>query len=455
MALHPVDAKTGNGRHGLSRRPDDRENAPTPFHAQAVEVCLQLLQTSLQGLSDAEAAIRQKQQGHKGIDTRETSLAPQIFLNSLKKYISLLFIATAGLSFYMGHVTDGLMIIVALLLNIGIQGLIQWKSLHKQTFTVPTDAIRCQVRRDGQTHRINASELVPGDILIIEGGLLMPADARLISSYQMQVDESSLTGESVLVPKNANEVLHPMEDVTAQANMLFAGTLVKTGKGEAVVTALGSHTVMGRIASVASKTRKRQSPFTKRLNALSLKIFGVALVLTAIVIAVGLARHMPLPLLLQVALVMGIAAFPETIPSLASLIMSLGINRLNDKKVLVKSFQALETIGDLTVVCTDKTGTLTENYLTFDQLFLPGLGAVAYNPEWQRGENIPCKSVEEFLRIGRLNNGTVLEGLRSAIMGDPIDVALYRAAPAALDAGYKHNLKLTFFDSTHRFATNF
>src|SRR5690606_35946356 len=123
--------------------------------------------------------------------------------------------------------------------------------------------LRCSVRRDGQEQMIDASELVPGDILIIKSGQMMPADARLVSSYQLQADEAMLTGESVLVPKNANIVLHPAEEVTAQSNMLFAGTMVKTGKGEAVVTARGTGTVMGKVATLAQSTEKRESPFTK------------------------------------------------------------------------------------------------------------------------------------------------------------------------------------------------
>jgi Ca2+-transporting ATPase len=429
------------------------ESDELPVHARSIEACLAALRTSLKGLDSAEAEGRLKAQGTPTQSGSIQTQAPKIFLNHLKKMVSLLFIAAAALSFSMGQPVDGLLILAAWLINGAVQGLLQWKSVQSQQNWMDTHAVRCQVRRDGKSMVIPACELVCGDILLIEGGQVMPADARLISAYQMQVDESLLTGESVLMPKNSQARLHSLEDVTAQCNMLFAGTIVKTGKGEALVTALGEHTVMGKIAALAQTTEKRESRFTRQLNQTSLVIFLAVLALIGAVIAIGVQRHVPLTLLIQVGLVMGIAAFPETIPGLASLVMSMGIARLQEKKVLIKNFQALETMGDVQVICTDKTGTLTENYLIFDQVFLPGLGVLPYDPQWQTGENFPCQSVEEFLRIGRLNNGTMAEGLRSALMGDPIDVAIFRAAPASLEIGYHPRVSIPFDAVSLRSAT--
>lgn len=436
MAIYSVDTTTQGTTVGFS--PDN-----LPYHAQSVEGCLLNLETSLQGLASEEAEARRKGMG-KDKDAPQPLAAKKVFLNSYKKWISVLFIAAALMSFVMTQWVDGILIIVAMLVNGGVQGLIHWRSLKNQKNLVETDTVRCQVRRDGQTQMMDARELVIGDIIVFQGGQVMPADARLLSSTQVQADEAVLTGESVLVPKNANTILHPAEEVAEQSNMLFAGTVVKTGKGEAVVTALGRETVMGKIAALARNTEKRESPFTRRLNALSLRVFVVAAVLIAIVVGVGLYKSTPIPQLIQVALVMGIAAFPETIPGLASLILSMGIGRLNGKKVLVKSFQALEAIGDVTTICTDKTGTLTENYLSLDQVFVPEMGIMPYDAQWRQGEGYPCKSLEDLLRIGRLNNGTVLDGLRSPLMGDPIDVALYRSAAPNLEAGYHQRLNIPF-----------
>lgn len=445
MSLQSVDSKS---------TPIVLENTQDslPFHARPVEACLAVLQSTLQGLKEDEAIARK--QALKGKSNTGSQTSPkQLFMHSVKKWVSLLFVAAAALSFVMGKPVDGVLILVAMLANGAVQGLVQWKFLKSRACLPQVEDLRCSVRRDGQSMTINASDIVVGDILLISGGQVLPGDARLISSYQMQVDESLLTGESVLVPKNANNVLHPLEDVAAQCNMLFAGTVVKTGKGEALVTALGDDTIMGKIATLADTAEKRESPFTRKLNALSFRVFLFVMALTAVVLGVGYYHHMPVPQLVQLGLAMAIAAFPETIPGMAGLIMSLGVNRLAEKKVLVKHVQALETIGDIQVVCTDKTGTLTENYLIFDQLFLPGLGAIPYKVEWQEGNDIPCKSVEEFLRIGRLNNGTMVEGLRSPLMGDPIDVALYRAAPASLEAGYHPRVSIPFDPVNLRSAT--
>lgn len=455
MSLHPFSSHHQDAPELLCEASSTTSNSDAiPYHAQSVNQCLQLLETTLQGLSQQEVKERGNGAPGNSGNRETTSLRPAfIFLNNLKRKFSLLFLAIAVLSFAMGQFVNGLFVLAAMLLNGGIQGLIQWKALQSQKISIQNPELRCTVRREGQSMTIQAHELVIGDMLLIAGGQVLPADARLVSSTQLQVDESPLTGESVLVPKNANDVLHPAEDVTALSNMVFAGTLIKTGKGEAIVTALGQQTVMGRIAALAQKTEKRESPFTRRLNALSLQLFFITLAVVALIIGIGLARHIPVMELVQVGLVIAIAAFPETIPGLASLILSLGIGRLNENKVIVKNFQALETVGDLSVICTDKTGTLTENYLLLDKLYLPEMGAITYESKWQTGEGIPTRSVEECLRVGRLNNGTLLEGLRSALMGDPIDVALYRAAPASLEAGYHARLTIPFDPVTLRSAT--
>jgi Ca2+-transporting ATPase len=424
-------------------------------HALPAEQCLIQMGTSLQGLSSEEAQRRLEALGTSapGDFAFQRAKPRQVFMCALNTQLAWLFLAGACTSLFIGRYIEGLLIILAFLGNGIIHGLIQWRSLQNQTQDLNIEKLRCLVRRDGQSQLVNATELVPGDILLIESGQVIPADARLVSGYQLQVDESLLTGESVLVPKNSGAILHAAEEVSAQCNMLFAGTVVKTGKGEAVVTALGPETAMGKIAALARGTAKRESRFTRQLNTLSMQIFVLALLLCAGLLGLGYWQKIPTPLLIQACLMILIAAFPKTIPTLAGFIVSMGIHRLNQKKVLVKNFHAIESLGDVTVVCSDKTGTLTENYLTLEQMFLPGLGAVPYDPRWQTGEQIPYASVQELLRIGRLNNGTVLEGLRSPLMGDPIDIALYRAAPAALEAGYHQRLNIPFDPVKLRSAT--
>lgn len=451
MSLHSMESQvtpiTPLQRIGKDQSVSDQQppsSQPEDFHAKSIEACLTLLETTLQGLTDEEASTRQQKMLN---DKKNTDLKHPIacaFLHPIQKTVSLLFVAASLLSFCMGHPVDGILILVALFFNTGLQGLIQIKFLKHKTAGNETQNIRCSVRRNGTAQTLFSQDLAVGDILLIAEGQVIPADARLISSYQIQVDESPLTGESVLVPKNAGNVLHPLEEVTAQSNMLFAGTVVKTGKGEAMVTVLQTETVMGKISSLAQHTTKQQSLFSKRLHCLSMQIFMSVVVLIAIVVGIGLYQKQNPLTLAQNSLVMAIAAFPETIGGIATLILSLGVRRLADKKVLVKSLQALETIGDIQIICTDKTGTLTENYLIFDQLYLPEIGMMAYDPQWQTGKDFPCQSIEAFLRIGRLNNGTLAEGLRSPLMGDPIDVAIYRATPASLETGYHQRANIPF-----------
>ncbi len=449
MAIFSVDPKSA----GLLLRAAGQKGDPSCFHARTIQECLDQLASRRSGLSPEEAAARLKKNRPNDIDALDFGRGRHIFLGGFRRKITLLYMAAAGLSFATGQMGAGLVVLAAMFANAGLNGLIQWKSIQGGGFAVEASAIRCSVRRGGQTQIVNAAELVPGDILVLSGGQVVPADCRLIDSDKLQVDESLLTGESILVAKNALAMHEPNQSVSSQSNMIFAGTRVKTGQGEALVTATGTRTVMGRIAAMSRNTEKRESPFTRRLNILSNRIFLMVFVLAALVIAIEAQRGTPLPQLLSTALILAIAAFPETIPGISSLILTMGIGRLGRNQVLVKNYQALEAVGDVTLVCSDKTGTLTENYLTFDQLFLPELGSISYNPMWQQGQGIVNRALEEFLRIARLNNNTVLEGLSSPLMGDPIDIALFRSAPASLEAGYHRRMHVPFDTETMRSAT--
>jgi P-type Ca2+ transporter type 2C len=429
-------SRTGTMAHLMAPVEVDTASSPNQFyfHAKPLVTCLQYLGSGYGGLSPQEAADRLAL--YQGRRDKKT-MAGRLWMVGFKNRMTWMLLAAAVLSFVRMDAVSGVMILVAMLVNGAIQGLIHLEASKTESLVKAREESNCRVRRNDKVQVVPVAELVPGDVLVLESGDLVPADARLINTVDLQCDESFLTGESVLVRKDAKALHFEDQEVTEQANMLFAGTRVKTGKGEALVVAIGKDTVMGRIKGLAGMTDKSRSPFTRDLGKLSNRMALLVFVMAAFVAAIEYQRGADVLQLIQLALILAVAALPETLPGMVNLVLSLGLRRLADEKILVKNVHALETIGDITIVCTDKTGTLTENHLIFDRLYLPDLGEIPYNQAWLKGQEIGPKSVEEFLRIARLNNTTEGDGLRSIMMGDPIDAALFNAVPALLGTGYR------------------
>ena len=356
-----------------------------------------------------------------------------------------LLLPCAVLTFIQGEILQSAFILGVALLYGCIQGAIAWHAQRNRYQRTEQEVIWCEVRRDGQMLRLAADDLVLGDLVTLAAGQVVPADMRLVFSEDLRMDESILTGESILVPKDSLAVHFASEEVRGQSNMVFAGTRVKTGKGEALVTGTGRETVMGRIAALATSTEKTESYLSGMLQRLGNRMFLLALVLGAFAIAIEVVIRGARPMeLAELALVIAVAALPAVLGSAVNLVLSLGLAHLAEDNILVKNLKAIEAIGTVNTVCSDKTGTLTENHMNLDTLYLPGMGAVEYNPDWQNGQNIPSVSVEELLRVARLNNSTSLDGIRSAMMGDPMDVALYRATPATVEKGYRKKMIFPF-----------
>ncbi|MDX2085990.1 MAG: cation-transporting P-type ATPase [Candidatus Melainabacteria bacterium] len=431
-------------------------------HAQPIEAVLARFNCNPEtGLTELQWMAQQKklaQQYPKGFGNRHGGRMQRLFLSQFKRGVVLLLFGAAALSFYLGHAEEGLAVLYATMAMFSIY-LITELQVQKSfgEYRADIGGTRCSVRRAGKIFSIEPQELVPGDIWLFSPGELVPADARIISRLDphedLQADESLLTGESTLVLKDPNALHAPEQELTGQRNMLFAGTRVKTGRGEALITAVGQQATVGRIAKMAAGTKKRETPLTTSLNRLGLKMFILVGILASLVVYLESSRGASTPEMIRLALFMLIAAVPEMLPSIASLVFSLGLGRLAKEQVIVKNLAALESIGSISRLCTDKTGTLTENNLSVHQVFLPDLGVVSYNPAWAEARQIPGPSVEALLRVARLNNSTVMGGIRGVMMGDPIDVALHRCTPASLEKGY-HRVKEWAFDPTHmRMAT--
>ncbi|AIE60747.1 cation-translocating P-type ATPase [Bacillus methanolicus] len=359
------------------------------------------------------------------------------YAGQFKEFTTQVLAATALLSAFTGHLFDGLIMGSILLINAGI-GTIQERKADKAVETmsqfVPPN---CRVVRDGVVKEIAAHDLVPGDIVELEAGDRVPADLRIIQSWNLEVNESALTGESLPVEKkemNLNEDV----PVTDRSNMLYMGTHITRGKSKAVVVHIGKNTEMGHLLSLLTEDEDHTTPLQKQVTAISKKFMKGALAVGAIVFITGLLRGMPLTEMVATSVALTASAIPEGLPITITFALTAGIFRMAKKKALVRKLSALETLGRATVICSDKTGTLTKNEMTVKRISTVEMEyevtGDGYNPEGtiigkDQSETF-WKDVDQILRIGLLCNNSQLlhEEGRWNVKGDPTEGALLSLA---------------------------
>ena len=220
------------------------------------------------------------------------------------------------------------------------------------------------VRRDREVRKIHSTLLVPGDIVLLEAGNFVAADCRLLSSTRLQTQEAALTGESEPIKKTTEAIAQADLPLGDRHNMAYMGTFVANGHGEAVVTATGMRTELGRIATLIQKVDQEPTPFQRRLDQVGKSLAGAALFIVAVIFVLGLLRGENLKLMLLTAVSIGVAAVPEGMPALVTIALALGAKRMLKRRALIRKLPAVETLGSVTVICSDKTGTLTENRMT-------------------------------------------------------------------------------------------
>lgn len=330
------------------------------FYNQSVANILQAHNTSVQGLSFAEAQNRLSVFGLNELQEKKKAPIWLHFIQQFKDFMIIVLIAAAVLSGIIGDITDTIIILVIVILN-AIIGFIQEfraekaiEALKKMTIT------QTKVLRDNQSIIISSRELVPGDIVIIEAGNVVPADIRLIETHSLIIDESSLTGESVTVDKNSNELSEHNISLGDQCNMAFKGTLVSNGRAKGVVIATGMQTELGKIA-IMLQEKKSITPLQARMEQFGKKLTYIIFLVCIILFITGVLRGENPYKILLLSLSLAVAAIPEALPALITVALSLGASRLAKIKALVSKLPAVETLGSVSYICTDKTGTLTLN----------------------------------------------------------------------------------------------
>lgn len=333
------------------------------FYKQPPRLLFEQFESSKAGLVQVEAEKRIQKYGHNALQEKKKKPAWVLFLAQFKDFMILILAAAAILSGIVGDLTDTIIILVIIFLN-AVLGFVQeyraektMDSLKKLTET------QTKVFRDDQLIAVPSRDLVPGDVVTLEAGNMVPADLRLIDTFSLKVDESSLTGESVPIDKQngvlEGENLNPGD----QLNMAFKGTLVTNGRATGLVVATGMATVIGKIAGLLQENAP-MTPLQQRMHRFGKVISIIILGICALLFASGIARGEEIFPVLLLAVSLAVAAIPEALPALITIALSLGAGRLAKKKALIRKLPAVESLGSVTYICTDKTGTLTQNKMT-------------------------------------------------------------------------------------------
>jgi Ca2+-transporting ATPase len=413
------------------------------WHSLSASETLAALASQPEGLSRAEAAERLVRYGLNHFRASPPMSAWTVLLRQLRSVIVVLLGAAAGIAFYTGDVLDGVAIAAVLVLNVGIGFATELQARRAMAALLSLEVARAKVIRGGHLRDIEAQDLVPGDVLEVEAGDAVAADARLLEALELRTLEASLTGEPVPAEKDADARLGADVPLADRATMLYKATTVVAGRGRAVVVTTGMATEVGRIGVLVSGIPEQQTPLERRLDALGRRLVAVALAVAGLVAWIGLRQGMAAGELLQTALALAVAAVPEGLPVVATIAMAVGVRRMARRRALIRHLPVVETLGSATVICTDKTGTLTAGEMTATVVRLEDIevsvSGGGYAPEGEfrlngvRIDPLTDPRLEAALRICVLaaRGGVTAEGGLWRAVGDPTEAALAALASKA------------------------
>jgi len=383
-------------------------------HAIESEAVLTALQTDdANGLTSAEAQKRFKNGANK-IEAKKDKSILLIFLGQFKSPIVWLLVFAAGLSFYFGELLDGIAILIVILINALIGFYMEYQAERSMNALKKLSAVPAKGLRNGKLEEINAEEIVPGDIIYIEPGDMIPADGRIFKASQVQIDESALTGESLPVEKQIDK-LNADTTLAERANMLYKGTYSTKGNGYMVVITTGMDTELGNIARMVQSADQASTPLEKKLENFSKKLIWITVTLVVIIFVAGLINGHKFIEMLETSIALAVAAIPEGLPIVATMALAQGMMKMAKYNVIVKKLSAVETLGGTNVICTDKTGTLTQNKIEVNKII-----TVADNSE----------ALEIINRIAVLCNTAELQNSKGTVkeIRDPLETGLLKFA---------------------------
>jgi len=386
------------------------------WHSQELQEIIRSLDANPEtGLTDQEAAQRLGKYGlNRLVEERETRFLG-IFKEEVTEPMILLLIAVGVLYSVWGNLTDSLTIIAIISILVMVEVWNEYRAKRSIAALKKLSSPTTMVFRNGQTQEVQTILLVPGDIILLKTGQRVPADARLVDSLGFEVDESSLSGESFPVVKEANVVLPRAARITEQKNMVFAGTVVTRGRARALITATGINTELGRVAGIAKAAREPKTPLQMSMKQLSKSLVWIALLFSILIPVLGFLRGLQLAQMILTGLSLAFAVIPEELPIIITMVLGVGAYSLSRKNALVKRLRAAETLGSVTIIATDKTGTITENKMKIESLYFDG--KIVQNQNFKENE-------KEILKTALLSSDAISDLAGGNTLSNPMAQAI-------------------------------
>jgi len=414
------------------------------FHKYHYEEVINKLSSKKDGLTNEEVLKRQKQFGLNILPSKKEKGIVTLFLNGLKDPIVIVLLVAALLSFIAKEKIDAVAILLIILLDLVLGTLQEYKANKSAKALQNLIKVKCKVLRDGKEQLVDSSKLVVGDIILLEAGDKISADARIIDSNNLTVNESVLTGESINIEKN-NLKIEKKVNISGRINMLYAGTNVTTGRAIAVVTSIGSNTEVGKIADQVNNTEEEKSPLTIRTEKFSKQISTIIVVISIFIAIILFNKGYNGPEIFLSVIALSVSAMPEGLPLAFTMALTIASNKMLKKKVIVKKLNSVESLGSCTVIASDKTGTLTVNEQTAKKILLPNgeifeISGSGYNDKGSiiSPNNYSMENIDLLIESTTLNNEAILEKDKNAwrTIGDSIDIAF-------LALGKKHKVDIS------------
>ena len=455
----------GPGNYGYNDLMDPDESV-SPWHTLSVERAFERLSSTPAGLTCDEAGGRLIEYGPNELQAARIVSPWEILFQQFKNVLIIILLSATGLSVFLGHGVEAIAIIVIVLFAV-ILGFVQEYRAERAVESLRRMAApTATVIRESREIEVAARELVPGDVILLAPGDKIPADARLIEAINLQIEEAALTGESVAVEKQTARLYETESAVGDRKNMAYAGTSITYGRGRAVVVATGMNTEFGHIARMIERVETGKTPLQENLDKVGRFLARAAIVVVAVIVALGLSRGQPFIEMFIFGVALAVAVVPEALPAVVTISLALGVKRMIKRNVLVRRLPAVETLGSTSVICTDKTGTLTRDEMTVCKIFVAGQLLEVTDAGYEFSRSSPPVGPSEplmlLLRAAALASDAHVEfdgSDRWQVRGDPTEGALIIAAAKAglnkigLDAEFPRVDEIPFTSETKRMTT--